>query len=70
MMLSPRRMKIIDPQYFIDKAEQCFRLARFVGEKALLDKVAVELDSLGHEFLRKAVELDTERERKVSRDAP
>jgi hypothetical protein len=60
-------MKIIDPQYFIEKAEQCFRLARHVGKKPLLDNVAVELDALGHEFLRKAVELDTARERKRRR---
>lgn len=57
-------MKIIDPQYLIDKVEQCFRLARHVGKKPLLDNVAVELDALGHEFLRKAVELDTAHGRK------
>jgi hypothetical protein len=58
-------VKFIDPQYFVDKADQCFRLARAVGEPAY-KKVATELDALGNEFLKKAVELDTERDRTES----
>jgi hypothetical protein len=53
----------IKPQYFIDKADQCFRLARWVSQPFDSAKVVTELDALGNEFLKKAVEIDTERDR-------
>jgi hypothetical protein len=60
-------MQTIDPQYFIDKAEQCFRLAKSVREYPTYREAATELDALGNEFLKKAVELDTDRDRAVTR---
>ena len=60
-------MQIIDPQYFIDKAEQCFRLAQRVSGDSSYKGMATELDALGNEFLKKAVELDTDRDRAATR---
>jgi hypothetical protein len=53
----------IDAQYFVDKAEQCFRLARSAAVEPACKPIAAELDALGNEFLKKAVEIDTERDR-------
>ena len=47
----------IPADYFVTKAEECFRLAK-------LDRnIAKELEAMGHEFMAKAVELDTRREK-------
>jgi hypothetical protein len=53
----------IDAQYFVDKADQCFRLARSAAVEPAWKPIATELDALGDEFLKKAVEIDTERDR-------
>jgi hypothetical protein len=60
-------MQAIEPQYFIDKAEHCFRLARNISENPSHKEIAAELDALGNEFLAKAVELDTDRDRAATR---
>jgi hypothetical protein len=53
--------KSIDADYFIAKAEECFRLAN-------LDRdVAKELKKMGQEFMAKAVELDTRRDKSVKK---
>ena len=52
-----------DSDYFIAKAEQCFRLAKHIrGGESHLD-VAAELDGIANEFLARAVEIDTMRDR-------
>jgi hypothetical protein len=63
-----------DAEYFIQKAEQCFSLARHVRADhanieiaADLDAIAAELDAIANEFLARAVELDTERDRAETR---
>ncbi|HET7847675.1 MAG TPA: hypothetical protein VFL51_01305 [Pseudolabrys sp.] len=55
------------PEYFIAKAEQCFRLAQHLRVEVADSAVAQELDAIGNEFLAKAVEIDTERERLMTR---
>jgi hypothetical protein len=50
-----------DANYFLDKAEQCFKLSLLVGPN---HEVASALQSMGNEFMTKAVEIDTERDRK------
>jgi hypothetical protein len=60
-------MMTIDSQYFIEKADQCFRLARSAGAEPVMNSIATELDALANEFLRKAVEIDAERDRLESR---
>lgn len=53
---------MLDAAYFLAKAEQCFRLTATEG----LDvKVAEELRDMGHEFMSKAVYIDTLRSRAV-----
>jgi hypothetical protein len=60
-------MQTIEPQYFIEKAEQCFRLAQSARGDPSYEEMAFELDALGNEFLKKAVELDTDRDRAATR---
>ena len=50
-------------EYFIQKAEQCFSLARHVRTDHASEQVAAELDAIANEFLARAVEIDTERDR-------
>jgi hypothetical protein len=50
-----------DANYFLDKAEQCFKLSLLVGRSG---EVATALQSMGNEFMAKAVEIDTERDKK------
>jgi hypothetical protein len=57
----------VPSEYFIEKAEQCFRLARHVRVELADTAVAQELDAIANEFLAKAVEIDTERERLMRR---
>jgi hypothetical protein len=52
-----------DADYFLEKADQCFSLSRLAGANRELQ---LALDSLAHEFMSKAVELDTERDRTES----
>lgn len=49
-----------DADYFLDKAERCFSLSRLAGANR---EVAAALESMGNEFMAKAVEIDTERDR-------
>ena len=50
-----------DANYFLDKAERCFSLSRLAGANS---EVAAALESMANEFMAKAVEIDTERDRK------
>ena len=52
-----------DADYFVEKAEQCFRLAKFARAHPLSKEVAQALDAMGEELMRKAVEVDTRRQR-------
>jgi len=52
-----------DSEYFIAKAEQCFRLAKYVRGEHADSEIAAELDAIANEFLAHAVAIDTERER-------
>lgn len=49
-----------DATYFIDKADQCFVLSDLAGANR---ELAAALKAMGNEFLAKAVEIDTEREK-------
>lgn len=51
---------MLDAAYFLEKAEQCFRLSAVAGLNAA---VAEELRGMGHEFMAKAVYIDTLRNR-------
>ena len=58
-----QKPQAFDSEYFIAKAEQCFRLAKQIrGDQSHLD-VAAELDDIANEFLARAVESDTLRDR-------
>jgi hypothetical protein len=59
--------RLTDAEFFIAKAEQCFRLARSVRGDHAGSRVAAELESIGHEFMARAVEIDTERDRAETR---
>ncbi|MGE5535265.1 MAG: hypothetical protein ACM3W7_07100 [Acidobacteriota bacterium] len=59
--------QVLESEYFIVKAEQCFRLARHARMELSDSAVAQELDAIGNEFLAKAVEIDTERDRMLNR---
>jgi hypothetical protein len=50
-----------DAQYFMDKADDCLRLVRQARE------AADRLEAMASEFWAKAVEIDTERDRKTSK---
>ena len=49
-----------DATYFIDKADQCFVLSDLAGANS---ELAAALKAMGNEFLAKAVEIDTERDK-------
>lgn len=51
---------MLDAAYFLEKAEQCFSLSAVAGLNAA---VAEELRNMGHEFMAKAVYIDTLRNR-------
>ena len=50
-----------DANYFLEKAEQCFSLCALAGTNR---ELASALQSMGDEFMAKAVEIDTDRDRK------
>lgn len=52
-----------EPAYFIAKADQCFRLAQDLRVKYSAFEAADELDVIANEFLARAVEIDTDRDR-------
>jgi hypothetical protein len=56
-----------DSEYYIAKAEQCFRLARYVRGEHSSSQIAEELEAIANEFLARAVELDTVRDRADTR---
>lgn len=49
-----------DALYFIEKADQCFSLSQLAGANR---ELAAALDTMGNEFMAKAVEIDTQREK-------
>jgi hypothetical protein len=55
--------QFVSAAYFIAKADQCFGLAKSLREEHADGRVADELDSIANEFLARAVEIDTERDR-------
>ena len=52
-----------DAQYFMDKADDCLRLVRQARE------AADQLEAMASEFWAKAVEIDTEHDRKAGKTA-
>lgn len=46
-----------NPQYFLDKADECMRLVRTARE------TADRLEGMAHDFMARAVEIETARER-------
>lgn len=49
-----------DATYFLEKADQCFGLSRLAGANR---ELASALQTMANEFMAKAVEIDTNRER-------
>jgi hypothetical protein len=54
---------MIDAAYFLEKADQCFSFSRLAVVNSELHLALVDL---ANEFLTKAVEIDTERDRAES----
>jgi hypothetical protein len=55
---------MLDADYCVDKAEQCFRLARLAKLPNLARaEIATNLEALGNELMAKAVEIETIRQR-------
>jgi hypothetical protein len=51
-------------EYFIEKADQRFRLARFAkGADSTKIEVAADIEAMGNEFLTKAVEIESARQK-------
>jgi hypothetical protein len=51
---------ISSAQYFVEKGEHCFRLAKSaVQPRVPRVEIASSLETLGYEFLAKAVEIET-----------
>jgi len=56
---------MLDADYCVEKAEQCFRLARLAkSPNATLAEIASHLEAVGHDLMAKAVELETIRQRR------
>lgn len=53
-----------DAAYFLEKADQCFRLSRGAG---LSGDIATELEAMAYEFMAKAVEVDTARDKQAAK---
>jgi hypothetical protein len=49
-----------DANYFLDRAERCFRMKEMAGGN---QELAAELETMANEFMAKAVALDTKRDR-------
>ena len=49
-----------DADYFLERAERCFRMKEMAADNR---ELAVALETMANEFMAKAVELDTERDR-------
>ena len=55
---------MLDAEYCVDKAEQCFRLARLTkSPNSSRAEIASNLEAMGHELMTKAVEIETVRQR-------
>jgi len=55
---------MLDADYCVDKAEQCFRLARLAKmPTATRIEIATNLETMGNELMAKAVEIETVRQR-------
>ncbi len=55
---------MLDADYCVDKAEQCFRLARLAkSPNSVRAEIATNLEALGNELMAKAVEIETIRQR-------
>jgi hypothetical protein len=52
-----------DAEYFLEKAEQCFRLAAFARGHVLSLDINRGIEALGDEFMNKAVEIESARQR-------
>lgn len=52
-----------DADYFLERAERCFRMKEMASGNA---ELVVALETMANEFMAKAVELDTERDRGTS----
>jgi hypothetical protein len=53
-----------DAEYFVDKAEQCFRLARLAKSSSFArSEIVTNLEEIGNELMAKAVEIETVRQR-------
>jgi hypothetical protein len=51
-------------EYFAEKADQCFRVARFARTpEATKFEVAINIESMGNEFMTKAVEVESIRQK-------
>ena len=49
-----------DASYFLEKADRCFSLSQLAGSNR---ELAAALQSMGNEFMAKAVEIDTIRDK-------
>ena len=55
---------MLDAEYCVDKAEQCFRLARLAqSPNVARTEIATNLEAIGNELMAKAVEIETVRQR-------
>ena len=53
-----------EAEYFLQKAEECFRLAELArGSNGRVLEIAERLEALGNEFMTKAVEIETVRQK-------
>ena len=55
---------MLDAEYCVDKAEQCFRLARLAKSPNFArTEIVTNLEAMGNELMAKAVEIETVRQR-------
>jgi hypothetical protein len=55
---------MMDAEYFLEKAEQCFRLAKLAKQPGnIAAEIAANLEALGNEFMTRAVEIETVRQK-------
>ncbi len=55
---------MLDADYCMDKAEQCFRLARLAKSPSFArTEIVSNLETMGNELMAKAVEIETTRQR-------
>lgn len=56
---------MLDADYCVEKAEQCFRLARLAkSPNSARAAIVSNLEAMGHELMAKAVEIETIRQRR------